>query len=61
MARVTSEGFAERLQRSAEQAVAIKRGEQAAGETVRRKRTSPPVVAEDAPQLTAETRHRQTI
>jgi hypothetical protein len=49
--RVTSEDLAARLRRSAEQAVAIKRGEQGAGYIVRRTPTGRETGIETAPQL----------
>jgi putative transcriptional regulator len=55
MALVTSENFAERLLRSAEQAVAIKAGKQdAAGHVVRRKLTSRKVLVDEVPQFEPE-------
>jgi DNA-binding transcriptional regulator YiaG len=54
MAHVTSENFAERLLRSAEQAVAFKAGEQDAGHVVRRKLTSRKVLVDEAPQFKPE-------
>ena len=54
MALVTSENFAERLLRSAEQAVAIKAGKQDAGHVVRRKLTSRKVVVDQVPQFEPE-------
>lgn len=54
MARVTSENFAERLLRSAEQAVAVKAGKQDAGHVVRRKLTSRKVQVDEAPQFEPE-------
>jgi putative transcriptional regulator len=53
MARVTSESFAERLLRSAEQAVAIKRGEATASRISRQKVTVREVVVEEAPRYKA--------
>lgn len=50
MARVTSENFAERLLRSAEQAVAIKRGDAKPARVTRRKITARKVMVEEAPR-----------
>jgi putative transcriptional regulator len=52
MARVTNDDFAARLLRSAEQAVAIRRGEQEPARTTRRKVTTRTAGVEEAPRYT---------